>query len=47
MTVVAGEVCLDNIKIYQGAAETLTTDGLRGVVTAAAPTIPEPETVSG
>ena len=41
-----GEVCLDNIKIYSGEAETLTTDGLRGVVAAATP-IPEPETVSG
>ena len=41
-----GEVCLDNIKIYSGKAETLTTDGLRGVVAAATP-IPEPETVSG
>ena len=40
-----GEVCLDNIKIYSGEAETLTTDGLRGVVAAATP-IPEPETVS-
>ncbi len=40
-----GEVWLDNIKIYSGEAETLTTDGLRGVVAAA--TIPEPETVSG
>lgn len=41
-----GEVWLDNIKIYSGEAETLTTDGLRGVVAAATP-IPEPETVSG
>jgi len=41
-----GEVRLDNIKIYSGEAETLTTDGLRGVVAAATP-IPEPETVSG
>lgn len=41
-----GEVCLDNIKIYSGEAETLTPDGLRGVVAAATP-IPEPETVSG
>ena len=41
-----GEVCLDNIKIYSGEAETLTTDGLRGVAAAATP-IPEPETVSG
>ena len=41
-----GEVCLDNIKIYSGEAETLTTDGLRGGVAAATP-IPEPETVSG
>ena len=41
-----GEVCLDNIKIYSGEAEALTTDGLRGVVAAATP-IPEPETVSG
>ena len=41
-----GEVCLDNIKIYSGEAETLTTDGLRGAVAAATP-IPEPETVSG
>ena len=41
-----GEVCLDNIKIFSGEAETLTTDGLRGVVAAATP-IPEPETVSG
>ena len=41
-----GEVCLDNIKIYSGEAETLTTDGLGGVVAAATP-IPEPETVSG
>lgn len=41
-----GEVCLDNIKIYSGEAETLTTDGLRGVVAVATP-IPEPETVSG
>ena len=41
-----GEVCLDNIKIYSGEAETLTTDGLRGVVAADTP-IPEPETVSG
>ena len=41
-----GEVCLDNIKIYSGEAETLTTDGLRGVVAAATP-IPGPETVSG
>lgn len=41
-----GEVCLDNIKIYSGEAETVTTDGLRGVVAAATP-IPEPETVSG
>lgn len=41
-----GEVCLDNIKIYSGEAETLTTDGLRGVVAGATP-IPEPETVSG
>lgn len=40
-----GEVWLDNIKIYSGEAETLTTDGLRGVVAAATP-IPEPETVS-
>ena len=33
-------------KFYSGEAETLTTDGLRGVVAAATP-IPEPETVSG